>query len=106
MNEWKRPSLNLVVVLDISGSMSSPFNCNGSTDNLSKMEVSKQCLLDLLKQLTDIDQFGLVLFDHAGYVKQELQTFGKLDKKALTETINGIQARGGTNFGTVPYCKT
>lgn len=55
-----RPALNLVIVLDISGSMGDRFN---STEESSKLDVAKNSILTLLTKLNERDRFGLILFD-------------------------------------------
>eukprot|EP01084_Bolivina_argentea_P050330 92529_1 len=58
-NEFKRKNLNLVVVLDISGSMNSSF---AGTHGKSKIDTAIECILSILTQLTWTDRFGLVSF--------------------------------------------
>lgn len=46
-----RPKLNLVIALDVSGSMGSPFQ--GET-NKSKLDVAKESIITLLCQLQQV----------------------------------------------------
>lgn len=63
-----RNKLNLIVVLDISGSMGSGFH---SRDNRAKsenslkqkIEVAKEVLYEIFTILTEDDYFGIILFD-------------------------------------------
>ena len=65
--DLKRKKLNLVVVLDISGSMTNRFgNARQLSDDdlLSKMELAKKSLILMTKHLKDEDRFGVVLFNN------------------------------------------
>jgi len=99
--------LNLVIVLDISGSMGCPFEYDSSST--SKMEVAKKAILDMLSLLNKHDYFGLVLFDHLAEVAWPLQRYA--DQSELRSKINAVSTRGGTElslgntFGTAEISK-
>ena len=93
--DFKRKKLNLVVVLDVSGSMSAPFNAYyydqlGNPrqeppeieESVSKMEVANQSLVALLDHLTADDRLGVVLFDNEAYVAKGLRLVGGTDVAA------------------------
>lgn len=56
-----RPPLNLVICLDISGSMASSFR-SGSSE--SKISVAKKSLMTLVKQLKPNDSLSIVTFNN------------------------------------------
>jgi len=106
---FQRKTLNLVVVLDISGSMSSPFNSyyydpNGIVKHQreevpkSKMEIANQAIVSMLGHLKDSDRFSMVLFDDQGYRAKPLREVGKTNMQAISSHILDLHPRGGTNM--------
>lgn len=111
-SDFQRKKLNLVVVLDISGSMSSPFDryyydkfgtkqgSEGSTDDwqTSKIQVAVKSVVALLGHLNPDDRFGMVLFDDNAYLAKDLGRAGNTDMEKIKSHILEIKARGGTQM--------
>ena len=112
-SDFKRKKLNLVVVLDISGSMSSPFDNYyydqfGNQQNLkvpsleesnkSKMEVAREAVVGLLGHLNDEDRFGMVLFDDIAYLGKPLSSIGNTDVESLKKHILELEPMNSTNM--------
>ena len=106
---FKRNKLNLSIVLDISGSMTSAFDryhydrlSGGNTDNQmreSKMQVAREAVVSLVKQLRPDDRLGIVLFDNDAYVVKPMNLVGQTDMAAIEKHIlEDVVARGGTNM--------
>lgn len=95
-----RPALNLVVALDISGSMGDTFKSDDETGDSTqkKLQVAKDCLLALLSQLHDDDAFGLVLFNSKATVLQPLTKWSELNKAELEAAILKLRSSGGTEL--------
>lgn len=111
--EFSRKKLNLAVVLDISGSMGSPFDSYyydrfppvgekpGQDDpdqGRSKMELAARSVVALLDHLRPGDRFGMVLFDQQAYLARPLAPLAEADPARLKAHVLEIAARGGTNL--------
>ncbi|GLQ32014.1 vWA domain-containing protein [Litoribrevibacter albus] len=80
-----RPQANLVFLLDVSGSMSSP----------DKLPLLKKSLLMLTNQLTDKDKVSIVVYAGASGVVLE-PTAGN-EKFKIEQALQQLQAGGSTN---------
>jgi len=113
MSKFKRKKLNIVVVLDISGSMSSPFDeyyydrigdeglfeMKADTDkNLSKLEIASRSICALLNHLDPGDSFGMILFDDRDYLAKPSRKIGSTNLSALKTHILALKPRGSTNM--------
>lgn len=107
-SDFKRKKQNIVVVLDISGSMESSLQSyyydEGNSifsklkKNKSKMELANEAVNLMIDELNDDDRFGMVLFDDGAYLGKPLSLIGDTDIKEIKEHILDIEARDGTNF--------
>jgi Ca-activated chloride channel family protein len=105
---FERPRLDLVVALDVSGSMSSPFDAyyydehgrkhetESSTE--TKLDAATASLRALTRQLRDDDRLGVVLYNSRAHVAKPLRDVGTTDMHAIRGHIDEISAGGGTNL--------
>lgn len=82
-----RPGLDLVTVLDVSGSMAG-----------SKMEKLKSAMEFMLKKLSPIDRLSIITFSDAGNRLCPLRLMTENSKKDVMELINNMVAGGNTNI--------
>lgn len=112
-SDFARKKLNLVVVMDISGSMSSNFNSyyydrsrnvdlesNISDEDRakSKMEIANESLNLLLDELKPADKVGIVLFDDTAYLAKPMNIVEETNMEAIKKHVLEIEPQGGTNF--------
>ncbi len=106
---FKRKKLNLTIVLDISGSMGSSFDnyyydgksrkeYEDNFDKRSKMEIAKECIIDLTKHLKSGDRLAIVLFDNSPYLAKPFNLIESTDMEAIRNHVSEINYRGGTNM--------
>ncbi len=107
---FKRRNLNLVVVLDISGSMSSPFNryyyggrrLNTSMTEderaMTKLNAACRSIVAMIDHLGPEDRLGIVLFDHRAYVAKPITRMAQTNVETLKQHILALQPQGATNM--------
>ena len=92
-NDFQRKKLNLIVLLDISGSMYSGFdsyhydqfslgkqNLSKSDDERkSKMVIANEAVNILIDQLNDDDRLGIVLFNQNANVLKKIELVSEMD---------------------------
>ncbi|MDP7420710.1 MAG: VWA domain-containing protein [bacterium] len=86
---------NVVIVLDASGSMNVWMN----NSSLSKMDVAKSALLDVLQHIPDSTNIGLLVFSGHGVDDEWVYPLGPRDDAKLTRAIKSPQPAGGTPLG-------
>lgn len=104
-SDFQRKDLNLVIVLDVSGSMGTPFDLYHYDDPLAsdpdtrtKMQIANEAVAGLLDHLGPDDNLGVVLFNGGAHLAKPLESMEFTDQDQLRANILGIYAGGGTNM--------
>jgi len=110
-----RPDLNLVVALDVSGSMEDGFQDEQSEDedgfpdydpSNAKLEIAKQSLLAIMSQLKPNDSFALVAFESTPHIIQPLTKCSDINVPELEAKIKALETMGGTEITKAIECCT
>ncbi|CAF3942075.1 unnamed protein product [Rotaria sordida] len=115
---FKRNPMNLVICIDTSGSMSSPFNryhydgCHSNTateenteyDTRSKMLITIEVISKVLDHLKPNDRLAVVTFNSQALVIQPITKLSELNIKQLKYDLSTIRADGGTNMSAGIDC--
>jgi len=104
--DLERDPLNVVVVVDTSGSMEEAFSqyyYDGGEreeveENQRKIEAARDTVVSMLGQLDGEDQVAVVGYDDRARVVQNLRRVDELDRAALRSSVRGLSAGGGTNL--------
>eukprot|EP01084_Bolivina_argentea_P111088 198316_1 len=97
--EFKRKHLNLIVSLDVSGSMRSTFDKNTSANAVNtKLKVAKDAIISLYKHLTPKDRIAIITFNESAKIIQKLEFVYNINIDKLKENILSINANGKTNL--------
>jgi Ca-activated chloride channel family protein len=82
-----RKALNIIAVIDVSGSMSG-----------AKIECARDSVIKLIENLTEIDTFGIVLFDTNVKVLSPMVKTGPAERDELKRLVSGIASGSSTNM--------
>jgi Mg-chelatase subunit ChlD len=96
IKEVGRPDLDICFVIDVSGSMQSPFP--NDTDNRSKLNVAISCVCDILYELTSNDRVSVIEFN----TNQKTiinPTYATDQNKEIFKTqLQALKSSGGTDL--------
>ncbi|WP_440991578.1 vWA domain-containing protein [Haloarchaeobius baliensis] len=108
LEDFERPQLDIVTVLDVSGSMNSQFDSyyydehdrkrETESGSQTKLEAAMESLCALTERLREDDRLGVVLYNHRAHVAKPLRDVGSTDMDAIRRHIRDIAAGGSTNL--------
>ena len=103
-----RPPISLMLVLDISGSMSSALEDESGSSGRSwmfhtapgksKLDAAKRCLLAILTQLDSDDSVGVMLFNHETHMLHAPAPATDAVKRLIADKLHAVNTGGGTRL--------
>lgn len=95
-------AVDIVLVIDISGSMGARADVPGEDDSespgLSVLDLVKHATMTIIESLNEGDRLGVVTFCSRSRVVQELTRMTDENKKATRDRIRGIGRLDSTNM--------
>jgi Ca-activated chloride channel family protein len=110
-SDFARKKLNLVIVLDTSGSMTEQYNryyydgtgrqidayAEEGTHRKTKMQSAAESVISILRQLNDGDRFAIITFNSRAFLLQPMQLVGEVNMGGVERMVLDINAGGSTN---------
>jgi Ca-activated chloride channel family protein len=110
--DFARKKLNLVIVMDVSGSMGEQYNqyyydrfgnqqdayAGEGVHRLTKMQSANSAVVSILNQLEDYDRFAIVTFNSKASLLKPMGLVRKTDMGDIKDNVLDINAGGNTNL--------
>jgi Ca-activated chloride channel family protein len=111
-DEFERKTLNLVIVLDSSGSMGEQYNQyyydrygkqqdayeGEGVARPTKMDTADSAVVSILNQLEDYDRFAIVTYNSKASLLKPMGLVRKTDMGEIKDNVYDIRAGGSTNL--------
>jgi Ca-activated chloride channel homolog len=111
-SDFARKKLNLVIVLDNSGSMGDYYNeyyydrygrqvntyAEEGLDRFNKIRSATECVVSILDQLKDDDRVAIVTFNSNAHLEKPMGLVRRADMRDVKNHVLDISAGGSTNL--------
>lgn len=118
--DFSRKKLNLVLVMDTSGSMQELYNqyyydrygnyqdayAGEGITRLTKIDTAKDAVVSILNQLGDSDRFAVVLFNSNASLAKSMGPVKSANMRSIKDKILDLNAGGSTNMSGGMYMAT
>eukprot|EP01119_Soliformovum_irregulare_P010143 TRINITY_DN2474_c0_g1_i1.p1 TRINITY_DN2474_c0_g1~~TRINITY_DN2474_c0_g1_i1.p1 ORF type:complete len:800 (-),score=288.08 TRINITY_DN2474_c0_g1_i1:95-2494(-) len=96
--KFSRLPLNLIIVLDISGSMDSSFATENAQTSQTKLTVAKEVVEFILNDLSEQDRVGIVVFHSDAKRLVEIKQLTSQHKNLVLKEVFNLETAGATNM--------
>lgn len=94
-----REPLNLVLVIDVSGSMSSSLGVDKWYKKAnSKLDLAKSCVKNIYSKLSDNERLGVLSFNDSSEIILKMQSKKNIKKSEFFKNVDSLTAGGGTSL--------
>lgn len=106
-NSFERPPIDLMLSVDVSGSMSNELTeyyydeyaeKDIEESGKTKMEATIEVIKKIVESLEEDDRLGVVLYNNKGIISKPLRKTCNTDLDSIKEEIQEIRAGGGTDL--------
>lgn len=107
LESFDRPPLDLMFVIDVSGSMSSRMDSyyydnqneeKRDIEQKTKIDATKEVLKNVIKKLNEEDRFGITLYNQDGFMAKPLRYVKDSNIDEIDLEIDKLDSDGGTNL--------
>ena len=99
-SEFARLPLNLAIIIDVSGSMGSPFNAKHfrGSNIQSKLTIAKNLIMKIVDKLDERDRLAVITFNTKTIELQSLVHLSQSQKHDIKRSLIQLKAEGGTDM--------
>ena len=95
-----REPLNLVLVVDVSGSMGESLSNKKwyQSKQKNKLDLAKSCIKEIYSKLKDHERLGVLSFNESYEIILDIKDKASIDKKVFFKKVDDLNSDGGTSI--------